>query len=102
MKYGLTSGRSIRNTHTTAVSVEKSAVWRHCMRSAIVTESSLKYPMTMIPHSVPKSPSATLSWSEPRKNGKSPTRKRRPFAIRASETVMQRKPSVGMNVVTAE
>ena len=72
------------------------------MRSAIVTVSSWKYPMTMMPHSVPKSPSATLSWSDPRKNGKSPARKRRPLAMRARETVMQRKPSVGMNVVTAE
>ena len=72
------------------------------MRSAIVTVSSRKYPMTIMPQSVPKSPRATLSWSEPLKNGKSPARARRPASMRSSETVMQRKPSVGMNVVTAE
>ncbi len=56
----------------------------------------------MMPQSVPKRPSATFSWSDPRKNGKSLTLSRRPWRALKSEIAIAANPRSGMNVVTAE
>jgi len=90
------------NTQTTAMSVEKSAVWRHMMRSDILTLSRSKYPITIMPQSVPRSPSATFSWSDPAKNGNVSARIRLPRSIPQSDTAIEMHPRAGISVVTAE